>query len=76
MIRDERDKFGISGLALCGVYRVGEYPGEYVDIAAVPCYLYGVADSSLHTGACGLVTLCNSWVEQLRDAVYHLVVVD
>ena len=76
VVGDERDEFGVGGLTARGVYRVGEYAGEYVNVAAVPGDLYRMADSTLHSGACGLVALCDSGIQQLGNAVYHLVVVD
>ena len=76
VVGDERNEFGVGGLAAGGVDRVGEYAREYVDVAAVPGDLYCVADSTLHPGACGLVALRDRGIQQLGNAVYHLVVVD
>ena len=75
MVSDKRNELGVCGFSACGVHGVGEYPCQHVNIASVPCYLDSVADSALNSRRGRLIALCNGGIEQLCDAVYHLIVV-
>lgn len=49
IVRNEGNKFRVSGFALAAVYGVAEHFGKYVNISSVPCGLDSVSDGSFHS---------------------------
>ena len=76
IIGDHGDEFGICGLASVVLNCVAEVGIEGIDVAAIPRDLDGVADSSLDAARGGLILLCDARVENFRNAVDYVAVVD
>ena len=72
LIRDKRDKFGIRGFSLGIADGIAEKSLQSIQVASVPGYFDGVADSPLHAAGRGLEGLRHLGVEHLGDGVRGL----
>ena len=70
------DKFRIRGLSSVILNGISKIRIERIHVASVPSYLDGVAYCTLDTACGGLVFLRNGRVEDFRDAVDDVTVID
>ena len=70
------DKLAVSRLAAGVLYGVAEVGVEHIDVAPVPSDLDGVTDGTLDARRSCFEGLCDRGIEQLRDGIHYLAVVD
>ena len=75
-ISDKCYKFGIRGFSLGIADGIAEKSLEGIQVASVPGYFDGMADGPLHSGRSGLEGLRHLGVEDFRDRVDHVHIVD
>ena len=73
---DKGDKFGIRGFSLGIGNCVAEEPLQGIEVASVPCNFDGVADGALDSGRRSLEGLCHLGIENLRDGIDDIHIVD
>ena len=76
IIGDHRDELRICGLALYVRDGVAEELLERLNISAVPCDLYGMANRALDARGSSVVALRNLRVEHLGHGIYHVHILD
>ena len=73
LICDKGNEFRICGFAFRVADSIAEKSLECVQIAPVPGYFNGMADSSLDSAGRGLEGLCHLGVQYLGDGIHGLV---
>ena len=76
IVGNHGNELRIGGLAAAVLDGVAEIGVERVDVAAIPRDLDGVADGSLHTAGGGAEFLGDGGIEDLRDRIDDVIIVD
>ena len=76
LVRNERNKLRIGGLALGGINGVAKEALQGIQVSPVPGHFDGMADGTLHPGRRGLEGFRHLGVQNFRDSVDHIHIVD